>query len=88
MAIGKLDLPVTRERWKDAVDIFAQKGIKLIAFSAATGEGVPEALRELIALIPPQAEIRGDDAALCPRISAPCLRNADEREASPEERPS
>ena len=53
VAIGKLDLPVTRERWKDVVDIFAQKGIKLFAFSAATGEGVPEVLRELIALIPP-----------------------------------
>jgi len=43
---------VTRERWKDVVDIFAQKGIKLLSFSAATGEGVPEVLRELIALIP------------------------------------
>ncbi len=54
VAISKLDLPVSRERWKDAVDIFAKKGIKLIAFSAATGEGVSEALRELIALIPPR----------------------------------
>jgi GTP-binding protein len=53
VAIGKLDLPVARERWNEVVDIFAQKGIKLLAFSAATGEGVPEVLRELIALIPP-----------------------------------
>ena len=74
VAIGKLDLPVARESWKDAVDIFAQKGIKLLAFSAATGEGVPEMLRELIALIPPQAagtEFRGHDAG--------------ERDVSPEE---
>ena len=53
VAIGKLDLPVTRERLKKDVDTFAQNGIKLLAFSAATGEGVPEVLRELIALIPP-----------------------------------
>jgi len=53
VAISKLDLPVAGEMWKDAVDIFAQKGIKLLAFSAATGEGVPEVLRELITLIPP-----------------------------------
>jgi len=53
VAIGKLDLPVTRQRLKKDVDTFAQNGIKLLAFSAATGEGVPEVLRELIALIPP-----------------------------------
>lgn len=52
VAIGKLDLTLTRKGWKAAVDIFAQKGIKLLAFSAATGEGVPELLRELIAMIP------------------------------------
>ena len=54
VAISKIDLPVTRERLQEAVDIFAQNGIKLIAFSAATGEGVPEVLRELITLIPPR----------------------------------
>jgi GTP-binding protein len=53
VAIGKLDLTVTRERMKKDIDTFAQKGIKLFAFSAATGEGVPEVLRELITLIPP-----------------------------------
>ncbi len=53
VAIGKLDLPVTRERMKKDVDTFALNGIKLLTFSAATGEGVPEVLRELIALIPP-----------------------------------
>ena len=53
VAIGKIDLPVTRERMKKEVDTFAQKGIKIFAFSAATGEGVPEVLRELTILIPP-----------------------------------
>ena len=53
VAIGKLDLPVTRERMKKDIDTFARKGITLLAFSAATGEGVPEVLRELITLIPP-----------------------------------
>ena len=53
VAIGKLDLPITRERMKKDIDTFAQNGIKLLVFSAATGEGVPEVLRELIALIPP-----------------------------------
>jgi GTP-binding protein len=55
VAIGKLDLPVTRKRWKDAVDIFAQKGIKLLTFSAATGEGVPEVLQEIVFRISLQA---------------------------------
>ncbi|MHB8909519.1 MAG: GTPase ObgE [Syntrophales bacterium] len=53
VAIGKLDLPVTRERMKKDIDTFARKGIELLAFSAATGEGVPEVLRALITLIPP-----------------------------------
>jgi GTP-binding protein len=53
IAIGKLDLPVTRERMKKDIDTFARKGIKLHVFSAATGDGVPEVLRELITLIPP-----------------------------------
>ncbi len=51
VAIGKLDLPITRERMKKEVDTFAKNGIELFAFSAATGEGVPEVLRELITLI-------------------------------------
>ncbi|MCE5263025.1 MAG: GTPase ObgE [Deltaproteobacteria bacterium] len=64
VAISKIDLPATRERLQDAVDIFAQKGIKLLTFSAATGEGVPEVLRELITLIPPQlppADEKGEE---------------------------
>ena len=53
VAIAKLDLPVTRERLKNDIDIFAQKGIDLLCFSAATGEGVPKALGKLIARISP-----------------------------------
>ena|SRR3989339_486742 len=53
VAIGKLDLPTTREGMQKDIDTFAEKGVKLLAFSAATGEGVPEVLRELITLIPP-----------------------------------
>jgi GTP-binding protein len=52
VAIGKLDLPATREGLQMHIDTFIKKGIRLHAFSAATGEGVPEVLRELIALIP------------------------------------
>ena len=53
VAIGKLDLTTTRQRVKKEIDTFRRKGIKIFAFSAATGEGVPEVLRELITLIPP-----------------------------------
>ncbi|MBU2055242.1 MAG: GTPase ObgE [Proteobacteria bacterium] len=53
VAVGKLDIPATREMMKKNIDIFAQKGIDLHGFSAATGEGVQEALRELIARIDP-----------------------------------
>ncbi len=52
VAVSKLDLPTTRERVKKEIDTFARKGIKLLSFSAATGEGVPEVLRELITLLP------------------------------------
>jgi GTP-binding protein len=54
VAIGKLDLTTTREKVQDAIDLFSQKGIKVFAFSAATGEGIPEVLRELITRIPPR----------------------------------
>ena len=66
VAIGKLDLPTTREALKKEMDIFQEKGLSLYAFSAATGEGVPEVLRALITLIPPQrpasGEVQGEDA--------------------------
>ena len=55
VAFGKIDLPTTREKMKKEMDIFAQKGIKVLAFSAATGEGVPQLLREMIFRISAQA---------------------------------
>ena len=66
VAIGKLDLPTTRERVKKEIDTFARKGIKIFAFSAATGEGVPEVLRELITLIPPHLPPAAEESGVSP----------------------
>jgi GTP-binding protein len=60
VAIGKCDLPATRERLKKEIDSFEQRDVKLFAFSAVTGEGVPEVLRELMALIPTALAPTGD----------------------------
>ena len=57
VAIGKTDLPTTRERMKKDMDIFAQKGIKVLTFSAATGEGVPQLVQEIIFRISLQAAV-------------------------------
>src|SRR3989339_776275 len=51
VAIGKIDLTVTKGRLKKEIDLFAQKGIRLFPFSAVTGKGVPELLREMVLLI-------------------------------------
>ena len=53
IAISKVDLPLTRERMKKDIDIFAKKGLKVFTFSAATGEGVQALLREIIFRIAP-----------------------------------
>jgi GTPase len=66
VAIGKLDLTTTRERVKKEIDTFARKGIKIFAFSAATGEGVPEVLRELITLIPPHLAPAAEESGVSP----------------------
>ncbi|MHB8769396.1 MAG: GTPase ObgE [Syntrophales bacterium] len=66
VAVGKLDLPETRERLKKVIDTFAQNEIKLFAFSAATGEGVPELLRELISLIPPKRSPAAEETGANP----------------------
>ena len=60
VAIGKIDLTITRERMKKDIDIFAKKGIKLFTFSAATGEGVQALLRELLLHIPPHRPPLGE----------------------------
>jgi len=40
--VTKLDLPDTRRRLPEVEAAFAQRGIPLLAVSAATGEGVKE----------------------------------------------
>ena len=55
VAIGKTDLPAARERMKKEMDIFNKKGVKVLAFSSATGEGVPQLLRELVYRISQQS---------------------------------
>ncbi len=40
VGINKTDLPLTRERLPEALDIFEKKGIRAFPFSAATGDGV------------------------------------------------
>ncbi len=59
-AISKVDLPITRERMKMEIDIFAEKGIKLFTFSAATGEGVQSLLGEILARIAPLPSSEGE----------------------------
>jgi GTP-binding protein len=53
VAVGKLDLPATRERLKKEVDSFGERGIELFPFSSVTGEGMPEVLRRLMDLVGP-----------------------------------
>ncbi len=56
VAINKIDLPVTRERIKKEIDIFAQKGIKVSTFSAITGEGINDVINEITRLLVSQKE--------------------------------
>jgi translation elongation factor EF-4 len=46
--INKIDLPITGERMKKAIDIFGKNGVKVLAFSAVTGEGVQNVIYEII----------------------------------------
>jgi len=48
VGVNKIDLPVSRERLKNAVDFFAGKGIRILPFSAATGEGIPAVLQAMV----------------------------------------
>lgn len=48
VAVNKIDLPITREKLQKEIDIFRKKGIKLMTFSAITGEGVPEVINAII----------------------------------------
>jgi len=60
VAIGKVDLPLVRERLKKEIDIFRKKGIEVAVFSAVTGEGMDGALQRIITLLernaPPATE--------------------------------
>jgi Obg family GTPase CgtA len=47
VAINKIDLPITRERIKKEIDIFERNGIKVLAFSAITGEGIDSVINEI-----------------------------------------
>ena len=47
VAINKIDLPSTRERLKKEIDIFKKNGVKVLAFSAATGEGIDTVINEI-----------------------------------------
>lgn len=51
VAINKIDLPPTRERYKKEIDIFKEKGIKVFAFSAVTGEGINTVIQEIIKIL-------------------------------------
>ncbi|HPX56942.1 MAG TPA: GTPase ObgE [Syntrophales bacterium] len=48
VAINKIDLTVTRDRLKKEIDFFAQKGIEILSFSAATGEGVARVIEAIV----------------------------------------
>jgi GTP-binding protein len=47
VAINKLDIPATRERIKKEIDIFKKNGVKVLAFSAVTGEGIDAVINEI-----------------------------------------
>jgi GTP-binding protein len=47
VAINKIDLPITRDRFKKEFDIFKRNGIKVLAFSAITGEGIDSVISEI-----------------------------------------
>ena len=51
IAINKIDLPVTRKSLKKEIDIFKEKGIKIFAFSAATGEGINAVIQEITKIL-------------------------------------
>jgi GTP-binding protein len=47
VAINKIDLTITRDRFKKEFDIFQRNGIKVLAFSAITCEGVDSVINEI-----------------------------------------
>ena len=51
VGIGKTDLPNVRERVKEVTKTFRKKGIRLYPFSAATGAGVSDIIKEMARLL-------------------------------------
>jgi len=47
VAINKFDLPLSRERIKKEIDIFERNGVKVLTFSAITGEGIDSVINEI-----------------------------------------
>jgi len=47
VAINKIDLPLTRERVKKEIDIFGRNGVKVLTFSAITGEGIDSVIEAI-----------------------------------------
>lgn len=54
VAVNKTDLTDVRERLQKEIDTFAGKGVKILTFSAVTGEGLPAVLHALAARIEEQ----------------------------------
>jgi GTP-binding protein len=51
VALNKIDLPFVREKAKKEVALFKKKRIILHLFSAVTGEGIQEILKNIITLL-------------------------------------
>ena len=51
VAVNKFDLPITRERLKKDIDILEKKGVKVLAFSAVTGEGIDGVINEITKIL-------------------------------------
>ena len=51
VAINKIDLTNTRDKLKKEIDIFAQKGIEILTFSAVTGEGVTRVIDAIVKIL-------------------------------------
>jgi GTP-binding protein len=47
VVISKIDLTATRERLKEQVDMFGERGIRVFPISAVTGEGIQDLIREI-----------------------------------------
>lgn len=51
VGVGKTDLPNTRERVKEVTETFRKRGIRIYPFSAATGKGVTDVIKEMARLL-------------------------------------